>query len=204
MRATSGTQAIVETMMEASRTGMEAALREAGALMRPQVHLLRDELEQPYLGYASSRPFYRGRDVVTALRGLGELGSLTGATRLVIMWEHQDLCVALEEPRAVDEPNAHVALDAHRDGGHVLRWLPFSLHAGPTAQDGFPTVFPEWGEPTWHRDVTLPTAVTALLAMWRVPRGWTSAAQGSVLDQMEERGYTMRWVRRDDEAPARP
>jgi hypothetical protein len=188
MHATTRAQDIVDALMDAARQGTEAALRAGGALMRPQVHLLREELDQPYLGYVSSRPFYRGRDVVTALRGLGEVGSLTRASRLVVAWEHQDLCVALELPGAEDEPNGHVALDVHRDAGHVLRWLPFRLHAGPTRDDGCPTVFPEWGEPVRYPDVALPVPVSALLAAWRAPREWTGAERAAVLERLEQSG----------------
>ena len=193
---------IVETLMDGARQGTEAALIVGGALMRPQVHVFREELEQPLLAYVSSRPFYRGRDVVTAFRGMGEFASLTGASRLLVMWEHQDLCTALEQPGAADEPYGHVALDVHRDGGHELHWLPFRLHDGPPGPGGCPTFLPEWGEPEWHRDVALPHPVTVLLDTWRAPRFWDGVERAEVLVLLEEAGYRMRWVARDEEASA--
>ena len=99
----------------------------------------------PYVGYLSCRPFYRGGDVVDAMALMGVAGSLTGASRLLVVWEHQDLCVALELPGAEEEPNGQVVVEAVLDRGHVLRWHPFRLHLGPPSPVGGPTVIPEWG-----------------------------------------------------------
>jgi hypothetical protein len=124
-------QHVVDTIVEATRLGTDAALGAGGALMPPQVHLLAEHADQPYLGYLSCRPFYRGNDVVNAMGMMGVAGSLTGASRLLVVWVHQDLCVALELSGAQSAPNGQVVVDAHRGGGHVLRWHPFRLHVGP-------------------------------------------------------------------------
>ena len=192
---------IIDTIVEATRLGTETALRVGGALMAPQVHLLRDQLDEPYLGYLSCRPFYRGRDVVTAMAQMGMAGSLTGASRLLVVWEHQDLCVALERPGAEAEPTGQVTVEAVRDRGHVLRWHPFRMHPGPPSAVGGPTVVPEWGPPVMLPGAELPAPVAFLLAVWREPRAWTAAERGDALAYLEERGYRMRWVGRSDDAP---
>ena len=189
-------QHVVDTIIEATRLGTDAALRAGGALMPPQVHLLLEHADQPYVGYLSCRPFYRGNDVVRAMGMMGVAGSLTGASRLLVVWEHQDLCVALERRGAESAPNGQVVVDAQRDGGHVLRWHPFRLHLGPTNPLGLPTVVAEWGEPVLHPDAELPTPVAALLAAWRAPQVWTSAERADALAHLEESGYRMRWVSR--------
>ena len=189
-------QDVVDTIAEATRLGTDAALRAGGALMSPQVHVLVEHVEEPYFGYLSCRPFYRGGDVVDAMGVMGVIGSLLGASRLLVVWEHQDLCTALELPGAESEPYGQVVVDAERDGGHVLRWRPFRLHIGQPTSVGLPSVVPEWGDPALHPDVKLPTPVEALLAVWREPRAWTSAERADALAYLEESGYRMRWVSR--------
>lgn len=198
MQAVAEVQNVVDTIVEATRHGTEAALRAGGALMRPQMHLLAEDEQPPYLGYLSCRPFYRGNDVVEAIGTMGVAASLADASRLVVVWEHQDLCVALQRRGVEDEPSGLVALDANRDGGHVLRWQPFRMHLGPTTSVGLPTIIPEWGQEARHPDVQLPSPVAALLAVWREPRAWTDRDRDDALAYLEGSGYQIRWVRRSD------
>ncbi len=100
MPTTGGVQHVVDTIAEATRLGTDTALRLGGALVPPQVHLLAEHDDEPYLGYVTCRPFYRGNDVIKAMALIGVAGSLTGASRLLVVWEHQDLCTALELPGA--------------------------------------------------------------------------------------------------------
>ena len=176
MDAAAGVGHVVDTIVEATRLGTETALRMGGALMAPQVHLLVDRVDLPYLGYLSCRPFYRGGDVVDAMALMCVAGSLEGASRLLVVWEHQDLCVALERSGAEAEPNGQVVVEAVLDRGHSLWWHPFRMHLG----------------------AELPTPVAALLALWREPRAWTPAARADAWSHLEERGYRMRWVSRPD------
>lgn len=187
-------QHVVDTITEATRLGTDTALRAGGALMPPQVHLLVDHADQPYIGYLSCRPFYRGNDVVRAMSLMGVAGSLTGASRLLVVWEHQDLCVALEQRGAEDEPNGQVVVEAVLDRGHVLWWHPFRMHLGPPSPVGGPTIVPEWGQPVMHPGAELPNPVAALLASWRAPFVWTHAERADALAHLEESGYQMRWV----------
>ena len=196
MQVVAEVQHVVDTIVEATRHGTEAALRAGGALMRPQMHLLAEDQQPPYLGYLSCRPFYRGNDVVEAMATMGIAASLADASRLVAVWEHQDLCVALQRRGAEEEPNGLVALDANRDGGHVLRWRPLRMHLGPTTSVGLPTVVPEWGQEVRHPDVQLPNPVAALLAVWREPRAWTGSERDDALAYLEGSGYQVRWMGR--------
>jgi hypothetical protein len=74
-------------------------------------------MELPYVGYLSCRPFCRGGDVVDTMALMGVAGSLTGASRLLVVWEHQDLCVALQRRGAEAEPNGQVVVEAVLDRG---------------------------------------------------------------------------------------
>ena len=192
MQAAAEAQFVVDTIVEANRRGHDASLRAAGALLPPQAHLLAES----YLGFVTCRPFYRGGDVTRALRGLGVAASLVGASRLVLAWEHQDLCTALEKPGAGDEPCGQVAVDVHRHGGHVLRWHPFRLHAGPADPQGWPTAVPTWGAPALHRDAVLPLAVWELLRVWREPVQWDAVSRAELLAQLEAHGYHLCWMSR--------
>lgn len=188
---------IVETLMEASREGTEAALRAGGALLAPQVHVLDERLDMPYLGYLTCRPFYRGNDVVTAMGQMGLFPAMLGASRVMVAWEHRDLSVALNLPDAERAPTGHVAVDAHRDGGHLLHWHPYQEQDGPPGPGGLPSVIPLWGEPTLHHDVELPNPAAALLAVWRRYDGdWSDASLLDTAARFDENGYRTRWVTR--------
>ncbi len=188
---------IVETLMEASRVGTEAALRAGGALLAPQVHVLDERLDMPYLGYLTCRPFYRGNDVVAAMGQMGLFPAMLGASRVMIAWEHRDLSVALNLDHADQAPTGHVAVDAHRGGGHVLRWHPYQEHPGPPGPGGLLSVIPLWGEPVLHPDVELPNPVAALLAVWRRYHGvWSDADLRETAARFDENGYRTRWVAR--------
>ncbi len=163
--------------------------------MPPQVHLLIEHEAEPYLGKVSCRPFYRGNDVVHAMALMGVAGSLTGASRLLVVWEHQDLCTALELPGAESAPFGQVVVDATRAGKHVLRWRPFRLHVAGSSI-GLPSVVPEWGDLVLHADVELPNPVAALVAAWRRSQVWTAAERADPWAHLEESGYRLRWVSR--------
>lgn len=197
MQATTGVQFVVDTIMEATRRGTDASLRAGGVAMPPQAHLLVEQLEQPYLGYMTCRPIHGGRDITPALRGLGVMASLIGASRLVLAWENHGLWSEVEQSEAPDEPYAHVAVDVRRDGGHVLRCYPFEPYGGAGGPPGRPaTVLPVWGEPILRRDGELPWSCWELLRMWREPTEWDRPLRTEILAQLEEGGYQMRWVRR--------
>src|SRR3954471_10617006 len=159
MSATAGVEHITDPIIDAPQLGPGVPLRAGGALMAPQVHLLAEHVAEPYLGYVSCRPFYRGNDVVRAMAMMGVAGSLTGASRLLVVGEHQDLCLALEQAGAESAPNGQVVVDAQRGGRHVLRWHPFRLHMDAAGPMGLPTAAAEWGEPALHPDAQPPKPV---------------------------------------------
>jgi hypothetical protein len=121
----------------------DATLRELGMVQPPVVHMLVDGACPPYLGYLTCRPLRPGGDAAAAVASLGVLPSALGASRLVIAWEHADLCVALKTPGADSVEPGVVVVDADRFG-HVLRWHPMRMRAGGISELGSPTVLPEW------------------------------------------------------------
>jgi hypothetical protein len=119
---------------------------------------------------------------------LGRLPSVLYATHLVVVWEHADLCAALEIPGA-DHPCGVVVLDASMQE-HTVRWHPFVMHAGPVRPDGLATVVPEWGETVRHPDARLPEPVSELLALWRQ---WQGGDSSPVREELERAGYRLTW-----------
>jgi hypothetical protein len=165
-------------------------------LQPPTVHLLPEGLDPPYVGYLTCRPFYRGRDAALAIALLGLLPAALAATRLVVTWENEDLCTALELPRSSGFPNAVIVVDAHRHG-HTLRWHPARLRINAPGRAGPPTVTPEWGPVHRDRDVELPGPVAELLEVWRSPRSWSEVELVGLYARLETAGYRMRWIQRD-------
>lgn len=170
-------------------------LRETGQLQPPTVHLLLEGLELPYLGYLTCRPFYRGQDAATAIGVMGVLGSMLGASRMVVTFENADLCTALELPGEDGFPAGVVVVDADLRG-HTLRWHSMRMHTAPGDGPGGLVVIPEWGPVDQQRDVELPTPIAELLAVWRVPRVWPDVELLRAYTRLEVGGYSMRWVQR--------
>ena len=162
----------VERLDEIAVATADATLRERGLLQPPTVHVLAADLDPPYVGYLACRPFYRGTDARAAIAALGVLPSALGASRIVLTWEHADLCTALEVPGADEVAPGVVVVDADRNG-HVLRWHPMRMQLGPPASaTGAQTVLAEWGTTRRFPGATLPEPVAQLLAVWRAPRDW--------------------------------
>jgi hypothetical protein len=193
----------VDRIAEAAVGAADALLREAGALQPPTVHMLSTELSPAYVGYLRSRAFYRGQDAAVAVAALGVLPSALGASRLVLAWEHADLCTALELPGADGFPAGMVVVDAGRTT-HTLRWHPMRLHLGPVSGDGVQTVIPEWGAERRFENAALPEPIADLLAVWRRPRDWPESELLKTYTSLEVAGYEMRWITRevDEHAPA--
>jgi hypothetical protein len=171
----------------------DATMREAGLLQPPVVHILAEGSSPPYLGYLTCRPFVRGEDAGAAVAALGALPSALAASRLVITWEHADLCTALETPGAEAASTGVVVVDADWSG-HVLRWHPMQVHAGDIGELQIPTVVPEWGPTQSFRDAPLPGPVIDLLAVWRTARDWTEVQIADICDNLAAAGYEMRWL----------
>ncbi|MDQ2709424.1 MAG: hypothetical protein M3Z25_18150 [Actinomycetota bacterium] len=149
----------------------DTMLRETGFVAPPTVHMLSGEVDPPYVGYLACRAFYRGADAEVAVAGLGVLPAALGVSRLVLTWEHSDLCTALELPDDDGFLTGVVVVDADQHG-HTVRWHPMRLHLGPDNDAGLPTVRPEWGPVQHVRDQLLLDPVARLLEVWREDRGW--------------------------------
>ena len=175
-----------------ARIGVELAdqlLRAEGSVPPPTVYLLTKFLPDPYLGGVSARPYRRGEDAAAAVAELGTLASVARATRLVVIWEYQDLLVSLQDPRAASCPNGVVVLDADFFD-HVVRWHPARFRLPGEHYDVSAVVLPEWGEPIWHENATLPAPVVRLLETWREVRGGDVAAE---LARLEAAGFLTSW-----------
>ncbi|MEU1752660.1 hypothetical protein ABZ436_08410 [Micromonospora matsumotoense] len=161
----------------------EAHIQETGQVPRPQVHILAEDMDEPfqYVGYITTRPFYRGTDAATAIADLGRLPSALAATRLFVVWEEDDLRLALEMPNR--HPAHGLSVVDVRSDGHTVLWLPFEV-----AQDGADTVV-TWGTPTRHENVKLHAPIEALIDTWRTP---SEDLERTVLD-LQGSGYQIKW-----------
>jgi hypothetical protein len=155
-----------------------------------------DGFDPPLLVRVGCRPFYHGGDAEQAIAILGLLPSALGASRLVLSWEHADLCAALELPAADTVPSGVMVIDA-TPYSHLLRWHPMTFREGPpTAAGDRATAIPTWGEPDYAPNAALPAPIGRLLAVWRTPRDWPEDELIHTLVAMERAGYEMRWARR--------
>jgi hypothetical protein len=166
---TEATLDAISAVEQACLAGADASLRVGGFVPEPQVHMLIDDWDQPYVGWVRTRPYRQGVDAVQAIARLADAPAAIMATRLVLMWETADLRVSLEGPG--DYPNGMAVVVATLDGHHVLRWHPMVLHVGPPGESGLPTVRPEWGAPSTIEDAVLPPTMEAVLTTWRALKG---------------------------------
>jgi hypothetical protein len=183
----------------------DALLREGAGVQPPTVHVLVDELDQPYVGYVRCRPFYRGRDAHAAVGAMGLFASQLGASRVVVTYEHADMALGWEDPDAGEAPTGIVVVDAARDE-HTVRWHPMVMtlataispsDVGPGAA-GAPAVEACWGPPDRYPGGELPAAVAQLLAVWREPRACSEPEFLAVYARWQESGYDVRWAPRPD------
>jgi len=107
------TSVLVDEIESSVVDGADHLLRTAGFCPPPSAHILAEGTDQPYVGFISCRPFYRGADAAAAITDLGPLPSVLAATRLVVNWEDCDLRTALQVPGDTF-PTAIVTLDADR------------------------------------------------------------------------------------------
>ncbi|TYB44980.1 hypothetical protein [Actinomadura chibensis] len=179
------TSELPRVLIEASK----AELHSTGAIPRPQVHMLAEDMEHSYIGFVICRMFYRGQDAVTAIGDLGTLPSVLKMTRLMILWEDLDLLTALNQ---VTDPGSRalVLLDAQFDR-HTLHRHPFE--AVPTGQvvNGVPTVSLRWETPQRFHDGPLPEAINRLLRTWRELREDDMQETAMALQRS---GYELNWA----------
>ncbi|MFF7247640.1 hypothetical protein ACFZBU_27470 [Embleya sp. NPDC008237] len=182
---------IVEALTDSILHAGEVLLREHGACPRPQVHILAEDMDQPYVGFVTCRPFYRGADAANALAGLGLLPSVLMATRLVVAWEDCDLRTALEMPGEFFATGITV-LDA-RFQEHTLRWYPYDVEWGDPSPYGIPTVVPGWRTPARYENVPLLAPIEALLDVWRTFRDDDIQQTAT---ELQDAGYELTMIKR--------
>lgn len=178
-------------LLEISAVGTaESMLVDQGLCPPPTMHVISALLDAPYVGYVVSRPFTEGEDAARAVAGMGALPAVMRAQRLVLTWEHHQLCTALELPDQASR--ALVVVDAGLDG-HEVRWHPFSMQLGPCSEPVAPRVaVPDWGRSRHEWDGWLPDPIVRLLATWRA--GGDPGRLREVYEIMQRVGYTVRWV----------
>lgn len=172
-------------LIEASK----AELHATGAVPRPQVHMLAEDMPHPYVGFVTCRRFYRGHDAVTAISDLGALPSVMKMTRLMILWENYDLATALEQKEG-SFPMGLMLADAHLSR-HSLHRYPFE--AVPTGQvvDGVPAVRLQWETSQRSEEAPLPDPIAGLLRTWRELRDDDIQKTAIALQQS---GYELNWI----------
>ncbi|MET9798711.1 hypothetical protein [Nocardiopsis alba] len=183
---------LIETLSDMVLETSEELLREHGACLTPQVHILAEDMDQPYVGFISCRPFYRGADAATALAGLGRLPSVLMATRLLVAWEDCDLRTALELP-GESFATGMVILDAGTED-HTLYWHPFDIEVGGASPHGIPTVIPHWGARARYENVPLLAPISALLDVWRQFHRDDDIQQTAI--ELQQAGYGLNMVQR--------
>jgi hypothetical protein len=162
----------------------------------PTVHMLCADLDPPYAGMLGCRPFYRGSDAANAVTAMGALPAQLWATHLLVVWEHADLCTALQLPTERADgtfPSALVVLQA-TTSEHTVRRYPFDIHLGPPSPNGLPTVLPQWGTPTCERAGWIPDPIHRLLARWRQHNEPDQLHHTTT--RLQQAGYRVRWAAR--------
>lgn len=170
----------------------EEMLRVHGYCPPPTVHMVCADMDPPYAGMLTCRPFYRGVDAAGAVAAMGALPAAVWATHLLVVWEHCDLCTALGLP-GESFPSAVVVLEA-TISEHTVRWYPYATRFGPVGTSGMPTVLPKWETPQRHPGAALPEPVARLLESWRAWSGEDELQQQAM--GLERAGYRIRWTAR--------
>lgn len=166
-------------------------LRVHGLCQPPTAHIICADQDPPYMAALTCRPFRRGSDAAAAVAEMATLPAAMWSTHLVLVWEHSDMCTALDLP-GDSFPSGIVVVEASVSE-HVLRWHPYQTRFGQPGPSGLPTVDPEWREPKQVRGGWLPDPVLALLSSWR---NWSDAEVHDVAPRAEAAGYRIQWVAR--------
>jgi hypothetical protein len=174
---------VISAVEQACLAGADAALRSGGFVPEPQVHMLIDDWDRPYVACVRTRPYRQGVDALRAIIRLGTAPAAIRASRVVLVWEHSDLCTSLRGPGEYE--TALVVLEASLTGEHTLRSHPVALHLGPPMQSGWPTVVPEWGAPVTVPGAVLPPVISGLLKTWRMLEG----DKDTVFARLHAEGY---------------
>jgi hypothetical protein len=151
---------------QASLAATEEVLRFGGYVPEPQVHMVIDEWDPPYVGYVRTRPYHQGADAAAAIARLGDAPAAIRASQVVLVWEASDLQTSLLGPG--DYPTGLVVVEAKLRNRHVLRWHPFTMRIDEVRPSGLPTVTPIWGPASTVPDARLPPVMAGVLRTWRL------------------------------------
>ena len=181
---------VIDAVERACLVAADEAARAGGFVPQPQVHMLIDRWQQPYVGYVLTRPYRQGLDAVKAITRLGDAPAAVRATRVVLAWEDADLRTSLNGPG--DYPNGMAIVVASLGGQHSVRWHPVVLHVGPPGESGLRSVHPDWGVPVTVDGATLPPVMAAVLNTWRSLEGDPRAVFAALIAE----GYVVQAARR--------
>jgi hypothetical protein len=161
-------------------------------VLPPTLHVLTAGGDPPYVGSLVCRPFHPGADAAVAVAAMGVLPGALGADRVVVVWEHTDLSVALKVPGAYGLPPGLVVLDADQTD-HEVRFHSLRLAAPPGQGCPSPVVVPEWGPVSRDLGSVLPEPVSRLLRVWRSQPA-PDAERARTLASLERACYRMFWT----------
>ena len=181
---------VIDAVEQACLAAADTAMRAGGFVPQPQVHMLIDRWQQPYVGYVLTRPYRQGLDAVKAITRLADAPAAVRATRVVLAWEHADLRTSLHGPG--DYPNGMAIVVASLGRRHALRWHPVVLHVGPASESELPSVRPDWGVPVTVDGARLPPVMAAVLNTWRTLEG----DPRTVFAELIAEGYPVQAARR--------
>jgi hypothetical protein len=170
---------VISAVEQACVAGADASMRHGGFVPEPQVHMLIDDWDQPYVGWVSTRPYRQGGDAVKAITRLADAPAAIMATRVVLVWEDADLRVSLQGPG--EYANGLVVVHAGLMGEHTLRFHPVRLNVEGVAANGLADVRPEWGTPATVHNAVLPPIMAAVLNTWRALKGDPDAIFGELI-----------------------
>jgi hypothetical protein len=180
---------IASAIEQACLAAADELLRTTGFCPPPQIHLLIDEWDQPYVGCVATRPYRRGADAVEAIGRLGAAAANVVATRVVVIWEEADLRASISGPG--DHPNGLAVLVATLTH-HVLRWHPAVLHEVPRGRGRWPALRPDWGEPLRVENAQLAPVIVAVLDRWCA----LGDDSDTVFDDLRRDGYDVHLIER--------
>lgn len=189
---------IVEAIRDAIRHAAAEELR-LGFAPRPQIHILDDAIEQPYVGYVMCRPYYRGQDAGTAISHLGRIAAAMCATHLVVAWEESDLRTSIFGGSPDEHPNGLAVLDApFVPPSHTLLWSPFHYYSsdGTPPKRNSPTLRISWEQVVLTSGVPLPEPISSLLLGWRAPPLFGPESVERTLAEALEAGYEIHLTKR--------
>lgn len=182
----------VDRLDRTAVTTTDSSLRRSGLLMPPTLHVLVAGGDPPSAGSLVCRPFEPGSDAAVAVAAMGVLPAVLGADRVVVVWEHTDLSIALERPGAYGLQPGLVVLDADRIS-HEVRFHSLRLAAPPDQGCTSPVVVPEWGPVSRGLGIALPEPVSRLLRVWRTQPA-PDVERTLTLASLERVGYRTFWT----------